>query len=223
MRLLPLLLSSCLLAGCAHAPVAPLLPRAGAFAVRATGDLYPLAKGETWTYALEQQQDANPVQHTAMTIAIASVTTQPDGATMAVLNRTYGTFQPPATRVLHYPDRVVLSRLSDPETGPSLTILHLPLKAGDSWPGRDFGGGNTETVTAKGQETVTVPLGTYTAERVDHLIRYADGKTDTLSYWYAPGVGVVKMIERSTLFETGQTVHLSSTGELKAYTPGSTR
>ncbi|HEY9723655.1 MAG TPA: hypothetical protein V6D47_16710 [Oscillatoriaceae cyanobacterium] len=221
MRFLPaVLLLPCLLAACAHVPSAPLLPRVGAFAVRDGGDLYPLAKGEKWTYALDQKQDQNPVQHAEMTISIDSVSKQADGATLAVMNRKYGTFKPPATRVLHYPNRVVLSRLSDPIDGPSLTILHLPLVKGDSWPGRDFGGGNTETVTAKGAEPVQVPLGTYTAQRVDHSIRYSNGKTDTLSYWYAPGVGVVKMIENSTVFEGSRTVHLTATGSLKAYQAG---
>jgi hypothetical protein len=183
----------------------------------AATDLYPVIPGARWEYVLQQKQGDNPVQERPMSIAIVSAEARPDGATLAVTERRYENWSPPRTRVLRYPDKVVLSRLSDPEDGPSITIMQLPLKAGRTWPGRPLEGGNSETLQAMGVETVKVPAGSYQAQRVDHLIRYSNGATDTLSYWYAPGVGVVKMIERSTLFQEGGEVHLEVTGLLKAY------
>lgn len=180
----------------------------------ADADLYPLANGRTWTYALDQQQGDGPVQHNAMTIVTSAVTEVSPGVTQAVLDRHYGSFTPPSTRVRKSADAVTLSRLSDPVGGPSITILHFPLTVGTSWPGRDFGGGNTETIWPQGPENVTVPAGTYVAQRVDHHIHYAQGSEDVLSYWYAPGVGVVKMIERLTVWQGTQAVHLVSTGSL---------
>jgi hypothetical protein len=66
-------------------------------------------------------------------------------------------------------------------------------------------------------ETVTVPAGTFEAMRVDHEITYAQGATDTLNYWYAPGVGCVKMIERTTLFSGPTPTHLEVIGELTSW------
>lgn len=204
------------LAAC-HAAPAPLAVRA-ASTVRAAAadDLYPVEAGRTWTYALDQQQGDDPVQHRAMTIRITSSREISPGLTEAVLDRDYGGFKPPSTRVRKDASHVSLSRLTDPVDGPSITILNLPLTVGASWPGRDFGGGNTETIFPQGPESVTVPAGTFAAQRVDHHIHYAQGTEDVLSYWYAPGTGMVKMIERLTVWQGSAAVHMISTGSLSA-------
>ncbi|MDB5097239.1 MAG: hypothetical protein JWM80_1660 [Cyanobacteria bacterium RYN_339] len=194
------------------------LPHAAAPASRAvraldTADLYPLIQGQRWEYELLQRQnDAAPVKK-AMTIALTRVEAKGD-TTEATLERTYGSFAPPPTRVVKTAAGVRLSRLADPVDGPSITILKFPLQAGQTWPGRDFGGGNTETIAPQGAEAVDVPAGHFDAQRVDHHIAYANGATDTLSYWYAPGVGLVKMIERITVWQGDQAMHLASTGSL---------
>jgi hypothetical protein len=179
-------------------------------------DLYPLEAGRYWQYDLAQQQGDQPSQQKAMTIRITAAREVAPGITEAVLDREYGAFKPPSTRVHKDASAVMLSRLSDPVGGPSITILRLPLTVGTSWPGRDFGGGNTETIAPQGPESVTVAAGTFVAQRVDHHIHYAQGGEDTLNYWYAPGVGLVKMIERLTLYQGDQVVHMVSTGSLKA-------
>lgn len=216
-------LAAALLAACQAAPgaVSPHQRLAAQAAARQeSSSLYPLIPGARWEYRLLQRQDQGPVREKPMAITVASAEAQPSGVTMAVLERRYETWAPPATRVLRSAEKVVLSRLADPIDGPSITIMQLPLEVGARWPGRPLSGGNKETIIPQGPERVTVPAGTYEAERVDHLIEYAPGGTDTLSYWYARGVGVVKMIERSTLFQGDGVIRLEVTGELKAYTPG---
>lgn len=202
------------------APVG-LNPRATTMRARSlAADYYPLAQGARWEYRLLQKQGDGPVGVKPMSITITSVTPLEDGGVEAVTERRYESWSPPATRVRRYSDRVVLSRLSDPVEGPSLTILKFPFDSTASWPGRPFGGGNSETIVPFGEETVEVPAGTFKAFRVDHKIKYVTGDTDELNYWYAPGRGVVKMIERSTLFQGDQALHLEVTGELTRYQPG---
>lgn len=206
------------LAGChAQAPVASA-PKAQAPHARAEVDLYPLKAGLHWDYELLQRQGDAPPARKAMAIDLTRVEAV-DGETEATLERTYGSFKPPATRVRKSATAVRLSRLADPLDGPSITILRFPVTAGQSWPGRDFGGGNTETIAPQGAEAVDVPAGHFLAQRVDHHIAYSNGATDTLSYWYAPGVGMVKMVENLTLWQGEQAVHLSSVGSLTS--PGS--
>lgn len=195
-------------------------PLAGSFTRSAQADLYPVTAGSRWTYVLHQRQADGSEQDRPMTIAITRAETRPDGVVEAVTERQYQNWSPPATRVLRHPDKVVLSRLSDPEDGPSITVLKTPFVPGAEWPGRLLGGGHSETIRAVGQEEVSVPAGRFTAYRVDHLIRYATGGTDTLNYWYAPGVGVVKMIERTTLYQDGKPLHLQVVGELETYVIG---
>jgi hypothetical protein len=95
---------------------------------------------------------------------------------------------------------------------PPACLLKLPHKAGGSWP-YDCpaqAGGLVEvkaTRTAHGPEEVVVPAGKYRAIRVEHR-GSTNGKPSTATFWYAPGVGLVKMV-------TGDTVQ-----ELKSFKPG---
>lgn len=186
----------------------------------ASADLYPVAAGSSWEYVLHQRQADGSEQQRPMSIAITSAETRADGVIEAVMERRYQSWSPPTTRVLRHPDKVVLSRLSDPIDGPSITVLRTPFEPGASWPGRPLAGEHTETIRAIGAEEVKVPAGTFKAWRVDHEIRYATGDGDTLHYWYAPGVGVVKMIERTTLYQNGAPLRLQVTGELERYRIG---
>lgn len=215
-------MSALVLSACQKAPVPMAIgARPAAATVRsAQADLYPVTPGSTWEYQLHSRQANGETQTRPMSIAIDSAKTRADGVVEAVTTRRYQNWSPPATRVLKFPDRVVLSRLSDPEDGPSITVLKLPLESGAAWPGRPLEGGHKETIRAIGREAVTVPAGTFEAYRVDHELVYANGDSDTLQYWYAAGVGVVKMIERTTLYQAGQPLKLQVTGELERYTIG---
>jgi hypothetical protein len=156
--------------------------------------------GVRWSYVLRQSHEGQPLPERTMEMGILRAEARPGGVVEAVLERRYRNFQLPPTRVLVRPDAVVLSRLADPIDGPSLTILRGLPAAGATWGGRPLKPGNDERVVVIGEEDVEVPAGRWRAWRVDHELRYADGDGDTLSYWYASGVGCVRMIERTTVY-----------------------
>jgi hypothetical protein len=151
-----------------------------------------------------------------MQMGILRAEARAGGTVEAVLERRYRGLQFPPTRVLVRPDAVVLSRLADPLDGPSLTILRGAPAVGASWPGRPLKPGNEERVVVIGEEDVEVPAGRWRGWRVDHVLRYADGEGDTLSYWYVPGVGCARMIERTTIYVGSEKRKLEVDGLLTA-------
>ena len=69
------------------------------------------------------------------------------------------------------------------------------------------------TVTTQGRETVTVPLGTYQAVRLEARMKLfvrlsRDGTevhgSDTMTVWFVKGLGVVKYIERQMIPKAGK-------------------
>jgi len=80
---------------------------------------------------------------------------------------------------------------------PPACLLKLPHEGGAKWKYRveaQPGGlaGAEATNTARGPEEVVVPAGRYQAIRVEHR-GTRDGKETRATFWYAPGVGLVKM------------------------------
>ena len=80
-------------------------------------------------------------------------------------------------------------------------VLRFPIKPGDVWPlvipiqkGLVCDGG---AVTVGDSEDVKVPAGTYRATKVVSKVTEVDGKPipqpRTYTYWYAKGVGLVKV------------------------------
>lgn len=216
MRHLTCLLALTLLVpACTAAPVASQRP--GALkAAQASQSLYPVVPGTQWEYQTRQKRNDGSFSERWMKMKITAAQELEGGITEAVLEREFPSLQVPPTRVRVHPDKVVLTRLSSPPDGPSLTILKLPPVAGEAWPGRPYTGGDQETVLPQGWEDVTVPAGTFRAWRVDQKRDYAQGGSDTLNYWYAPGVGTVKMVERLTLWMGPEPTHLEVTASLTA-------
>lgn len=100
-----------------------------------------------------------------------------------------------------------------------IVAMQLPFEPGKAWEGRSFTGGS-ETIAIKGFEDLTVPAGKFRALVVEHHLRYDNGREDYLRYWYAPGVGMVKMYEELTAY-FGQWLKFRSTGVLTEYSlPG---
>lgn len=206
--------------------------------------LYPLETGRSWTYQLAQYKDGQATGKTdSMASTVVAVTDTATGR-VAKVDRTYGTMTLPATqaslsrtgvvlarwpestppgasrlsgRLLPLPDGVRQTRttpsLTDDEVTTSLQILSLPPQAGQSWTGRVWTFAK-ETLTAQGWEPITVPAGSYKAWHVVHRIAYDDGRLDNLGYWYAPGVGMIKAHEESTLVMGGQPTRYSVDGAL---------
>lgn len=221
---LPLLASALLplLAACGDGPAAPLAARSqarpalSARAATAAADLYPAPAGAVWHYAQWGAQDDGPeAPQNPMTIRVTEAAARPDGTKVAFTRRDSASGQLPATRIVETASTVSLSRASDPEGGPSLAILRYPLQPGVAWKGRSTASGAVESVEPQGYETVTVPAGAFEAWRVDHVVHQPDGTEDRLNYWYAPGVGAVKLVERVTLhLADGSTRRLTVRGEL---------
>lgn len=110
-------------------------------------------------------------------------------------------------------DRVLVSEKGvfvmgerDEKYNPPLCVLKLPAHAGDTW---DITAPKIAgKATTFGEEPVEVPAGKYTAVRVDTTMALR-GTTVKRSYWYAPGVGLVKATEDGKALVT-----------LRRFTPG---
>lgn len=211
---LPLIASSC-----SVAPVASQRP-SSVKAAQSAQHPYPVVPGMVWEYQTRQKRNDGSFSERWMKMRITSAQDLGEGVTEAVLERESPSGQARPTRIRVHPDKVVLTRLASPPDGPSLTIMKTPPTVGETWPGRPYTNGNRETISAQGWEDVTVPAGTFRAWRVDHKVDYAQGGSDTLNYWYAPGVGTVKMVERLTLWMGPEPTHLEVTASLTAVTQG---
>jgi hypothetical protein len=195
----------------------------------AHNNYYPIAQGQRSTYSLEQFQNGQPnTKFREMTITVEALPSA-NGATQAILRRSYpdSSVQPNPSQAKVYDDRVELSRYNGrlaPEifnlplsrTQDYITVLKHPLTPGASWEGRSFQGG-TETISVVGPETLTVPAGRYNTLKVRHHLRYDNGREDNLYYWYAPGVGMVRMEEEISMYLQEQWVRFSATGVLKQF------
>lgn len=208
------------LAGCGAWPAKPLGQGVGASALRARGHevapagLYPVPVGAQWAYRLSQVQGEAPPREARMQVAIAEAQPRQDGGVEARLDRRFGATRAPSTRVSQGPEGVRLARWVEADPMASLSVLVAPLHPGQAWAGRPFQGGNREVVVAGGWATVEVPAGRFQAREVRHELHYADGVVEALEYWYAPGVGMVKMIERARWVAGGQEIKLRSEGLL---------
>lgn len=188
---------------------------------------YPMTPGLQWTYALTQSQDdQDNTRFKTMTIT-AEAETLP---TAIILRRSYpdSNIQPRPSLARQLEDRILLSHYegslmssfndieqnASPTTG-FITALQAPLTIGKSWPGRAFTGG-TETISVAGVETLNLPAGKFEALRIEHQLRYDNGREDVLRYWYAPEVGLVKMYEEIS-FHTDRWVKFKSTGVLQRF------
>jgi hypothetical protein len=94
-------------------------------------------------------------------------------------------------------------------------LLKLPAKPGDTWEWEQEGppGAGTRKITYKvgKEEEVEVPAGKFKAIPVEAVIDQA-GRVEKVTYWHAPGVGIVKFVSNSGAPERTQV--------LKSFTPG---
>lgn len=169
-------------------------------------EYYPLDKGNNWTYSLEQFQNDKP--NTKFKKMIIHVEEKNDNT--AIIKRFYpdSTMQPNMTKAIISNEKIELSRHELLENNMktlinnlginSIDILKAPLNKGNSWEGRIFSGG-TETIIVEGSETIEVPAGKFQTIKLNHKIKYNNGKEDNLYYWYAKNIGTVKMYEEISL------------------------
>ena len=222
----PLLISGLLFSACQQNFVAP-----ARLYVKHTPSLeryYPMEAGRSWTFALAQTRNDIPQSTKTMLMHTESLGSEGEAQT-AVLRRNYpaSDIKPLPSLIKRFPDRVELSRyqgnilresfqLPENERGVNfVTALQMPFEVGNSWEGRIFQGG-TETIRVAGFETLDIPAGRFESLKIEHHLRYNNGKADFLRYWYAPGVGMVKLYEELTVYY-GQWLKFKSTGTLTAF------
>ncbi len=185
---------------------------------------YPLDLGMKWSYSLEQFQNDNQVnKFTKMEISVISTDKKTDHEE-SVLNRFYpeSNIQPHKTLAKKFNDRIELSRYMQKEVfnefskagSDYITVLMSPLKINNNWEGRVFQGG-TETIKVIGNENVKVPFGSFYALKINHNLKYNNGKEDNLYYWYVKNIGVIKMHEEITMvYSSGESIKFKSIGYL---------
>lgn len=148
-------------------------------------DLYfPVEVGATWTYTLtlHKREDTLTVTHVENTKAGKVVTVGQVKEKKTVT----------AMKVLVSENGVYQVEVGGAKCDPPLIVLKLPAKAGDTWKRKRQDSDEVfDTATVAGVEEVETPAGKYQALRVDWEITY-EGVTQRSSFWYAPGVGMVK-------------------------------
>jgi hypothetical protein len=96
---------------------------------------------------------------------------------------------------------------------PPTPLLKLPAKAGDTWEVKStenkLGSVTGHTSKVIGEEDVQVPAGKFKTIRVDSIYSLS-GEQSIVSQWFAPDVGLVKMVNGGG----------SRTTVLKSFTPG---
>lgn len=193
----------------------PLSGGTSTLTAKSQGDPYPAELGRRWTYETWQKAgDGAERPGKEQVMEIAAIT-----EAGPVLKRRFGAWEAPATLIMKTSREVRLSRYTpqNPATD-SITILKLPIAPGQEWAGRSLNGA-TETIKVLGNEALETPAGTYHAWHVTHRIAYAAGGADLLEYWYAPGTGMIRAIERLTLTIDGKPTLMQVTARLSKSDP----
>jgi hypothetical protein len=145
--------------------------------------VYPTAAGTKWVYATGGDGE--------VTIVASKVEDDADGAKRITLDR----LNADNTRAHHMTMLVstkgvfLAVELNDPYDAP-WCMLQLPHVVGQTWPTKPARKGNVlvdSTMRAAAVEKIKVPAGEIEAYRVDWKLG-----GQNVSYWYAPGYGLVK-------------------------------
>ncbi len=178
-------------------------------------NLFPIGKGSSWTF--KGTAMGTPIEMTAtVTSSVAS-----GGTTAVKMNWTTNGRSTQEETYLVSADSIQRARAGangSSEVSPPVTVIKYPVSVGKSWSWagkmkvqRPQGGLEvpaSATVKIAARENIKTPAGTFSAYRVDlSLSVEAAGKTQVIpnSYWFAPGVGLVR--QRMSLHgQNGQAV-----------------
>jgi hypothetical protein len=153
---------------------------------------YPTTVGTGWTYS-----DNGVEHHWAVTKVV-----EQEGTKVVTVKDVANPTEQSVEEVVEVSEKGLLLRQArSVRFQPPCCLLKLPCKMGDRWP---LGKPNSWVVTAFPRDEVKVPAGRYTAIR----IAYQD-----VSWWFAPGVGTVKV----TYTDKDRRAH---DRVLKSFTPG---
>jgi len=171
-------------------------------------DYYPLTKGNKWEYRISING-----KETDFTVELGDVVIK-EGKQHAKGTIRFGSGE--WTEENSSDEKgLYMNAMAGEKCDPPRTVLKYPLKAGDTWT-QKFKEGDKDAegkTTVREPETIEVPAGKFKAFPVDTVIKTGDD-TATATTWYAEGVGIVKMIVKST------PEPLAITLELKKFTPG---
>jgi hypothetical protein len=163
---------------------------------------YPLKIGTQWQYQIGTKQISMRVarQEKLGDVMCGVVETSVDGKVVGTEHISAG------------PEGVFRHSFNDKKASEPLCILKLPATKGQTW--KFDVKIATETVKGafvSGEESVTVPAGTYTATTAFTTECDLNGQKAEFKYWFATGVGIV----RQTISLNGQ----EFASELKKYEP----
>lgn len=162
---------------------------------KAPPDYYPMPTGATWNYTWKTADGKTggfdikvlpPVKEGATTYLLAERKT---GQTTLV-----DWYSKPEGWVLMHKQVNPNPQAPQLQFTPPRQLLKRPLKIGDTWPWTGTGLMNQaiqEESTVEGDESVTVPAGTFSTIRVATRITQGDTITNK-KWWFAPGVGMVR-------------------------------
>jgi hypothetical protein len=157
-------------------------------------DYFPLHVGDTWKY---RSTTADGKQSE---FSIKVLNEEKESGNTLYLVETVSTFQPihdwyskPSGWVLMHREEYVTTGTKS-EYLPTKQFLKNPLTSGDSWQWKGKGMMGLEIDESNevtGPETVSVPAGKFEAMMVITKV-IQGGAAVTKTYWYAPGVGLVR-------------------------------
>jgi hypothetical protein len=149
---------------------------------------FPTKLGSKWEYATEGQPQVREIIRATSKDGVRTITVQ---MTSGVSKQTWD--------ILENTDGVFRSTLYNEALDPPQLILKANAKPGDEWEGEyKRGGAVTERYKrVVGQpEKVSTPNGEYDALPVTQT--NPDDEEDTVTIWYAEGVGMVKLLQRNS-------------------------
>jgi hypothetical protein len=186
------------LAACGTPAVRPLatLPTATAQQASAfrTADLFPTSAGHVWQYATHAQYTDDPDVDYPGSESATIESVRRSGRSVTLQLRVVDDF----TSKLRFPTLTMDEsgvRIAGmtywgsgarEAQGYAFQLVGFPLTPGHKWDDGEWAG------TIKGQESVKVPAGTFTAWCVEAFGSMDSQYTAVGKYWIAPGVGIVK-------------------------------
>lgn len=184
------------LLGCSYLRSGPSSSSSSSGGANSSRDYFPLPVGAKWKY----RSTTGEGKQSEFTINVLKE--ESEGGNTLSLVETVSTFQPihdwyskpSGWVVMHREEYVKAGTKADFQ--PPRQLLKNPLTNGDtwSWKGKGMMGLDVdESSQASGPETVSVPAGTFEAMKVTSKV-VQGGASVSKTYWYAPGVGLVKSI-----------------------------
>jgi hypothetical protein len=168
----------------------------------ADADYFPTKVGDKWVYTQKSKSEGEGAEIVEVVLSVK----EKDGVKTVRIGHPDETGKLRFDRLQEVSEQGVFIT-SIPPFGPLPAPrfkLKLPHKDGQMWDQDDV----KQTLLAHGPEEVKVPAGNYSAIRVEHRNKGDSKSAPSRTYWYAPRVGVVKVVQGDLVIE------------MKSFTPG---